>query len=172
MRNHDSVFLKNFTLVIAALFVFMLVLIGLALYLNSRKVYAPNPVAEAAIVERIQPLGAVFAGETGAAAAAAAAQAAIVAAAAGGAAFGGSLDGAMIYQNLCAACHGTGAGGAPAPTAAAWAPRLAQGQEVLVRHAIEGFQGAQGFMPPRGGNPRLTDEQVIASVEYMIQKYR
>lgn len=172
MRNHDAVFLKNFTLVIAALFVLMLVLIGFSLYLNARKEHAPNPVAEAAIVARIQPLGAVFAGETGAAAAAAAAQAAAAAAAAGGAAFGGSLDGAMIYQNLCAACHGTGAGGAPAPTAAAWAPRLAQGQEVLVRHAIEGFQGAQGFMPPRGGNPRLTDEQVIASVEYMIQKYR
>lgn len=172
MRNHDSVFLKNFSLVIAALFVLMVVLILGALYLNSRKQHDPNPVAAAAVAERIQPLGAVFAGETGAAAAAAAAQAAAQAAAAGGAAFGGSLDGAMIYQMSCAACHASGAGGAPAPTAAAWVSRLAQGREVLLRHAIEGFQGSQGFMPARGGNPRLTDEQVAATVDYMMQKYR
>ena len=172
MRNHDLVFLKRFSLVIAALFGLMVVLILAALYLNSRKVFDPNPIAEARTIERIKPLGGVFAGETGAAAAAAAAQAAAAAAAAGGAPFGGTTDGAVIYQNLCSACHANGAGGAPAPTAAAWAPRLAQGRDTLIRHAIDGFQGASGIMPARGGNARLTDEQVIASVDYMIEKYR
>lgn len=172
MRNHDSVFMKRFSLVIAVLFGIMLVLILVALYINSQRVIEPNPVAEARTVERIRPLGAVFSGETGAAAAAAAAQAVAVASAAAGAPFGGTLDGSVIYQNLCAACHAVGAGGAPAPTAAAWAPRLAQGREVLLRHAIEGFQGAAGFMPARGGNARLTDEQMAASVDYMIQKYQ
>ena len=172
MRNHDLVFLKHFSQVIAVLFGIMVVLILLGMYLNTRKVHEPNPIAEARTVERIKPLGGVFAGETGAAAAAAAAKAAAEAAAAGGAPFGGTLDGAVIYQNLCSACHATGAGGAPAPTAEAWAPRLAQGRDVLLRHAIEGFTGAAGIMPARGGNPRLTDEQMAASVDYMITKYQ
>ncbi|MFN9966257.1 MAG: c-type cytochrome, partial [Lysobacteraceae bacterium] len=107
-----------------------------------------------------------------AAAAAAAVKAAAEAAAAAGPPYGGTLDGAVIYQNLCSACHANGAGGAPAPTAAAWAPRLAQGRDTLVKHATEGFQGAAGIMPARGGNARLTDEQVAASVDYMIKKYQ
>jgi cytochrome c5 len=172
VRNHDLVFLKRFSLIIAALFGLMVVLILIGLVLNSRKAYEPNPIAEARTVERIRPLGGVYAGETGAAAAAAAAKAAAEAAAAGGAPYGGTLDGAVIYQNLCSACHANGAGGAPAPTAAAWAPRIAQGRDTLVKHAIEGFQGAAGIMPARGGNARLTDEQVAASVDYMIEKYR
>ncbi len=172
MRNHDLVFLKRFSLIIAALFGLMVVLILIGLYLNSRKAHEPNPIAEARTIERIRPLAGVYAGETGAAAAAAAAQAAAAAAAAGGAPYGGTLDGAVIYQNLCSACHANGAGGAPAPTAAAWAPRIAQGRDTLLKHAIEGFQGAAGIMPARGGNARLTDEQVTASVDYMIEKYQ
>ncbi|MCE2943178.1 MAG: c-type cytochrome [Lysobacteraceae bacterium] len=172
MRNHDLVFLKHFSQVIAVLFGIMVLLILLGLYLNSRKVHEPNPIAEARVVERIQPLGGVYAGETGAAAAAAAVKAAAEAAAAAGPPYGGTLDGAVIYQNLCSACHANGAGGAPAPTAAAWAPRLAQGRDTLVKHATEGFQGAAGIMPARGGNARLTDEQVAASVDYMIKKYQ
>ncbi|MFN7294026.1 MAG: c-type cytochrome [Lysobacteraceae bacterium] len=172
MRNHDLVFLKHFSQVIAVLFGIMVLLILLGLYLNSRKVHEPNPIAEARVVERIQPLGGVYAGETGAAAAAAAVKAAAEAAAAAGPPSGGTVDGAGIYQNLCSACHANGAGGAPAPTAAAWAPRLAQGRDTLVKHATEGFQGAAGIMPARGGNARLTDEQVAASVDYMIKKYQ
>jgi cytochrome c5 len=172
VRNHDLVFLKRFSLIIAALFGLMVVLILIGLYLNSRKAHEPNPIAEARTIERIRPLAGVYAGETGAAAAAAAAQAAAAAAAAGGAPYGGTLDGAVIYQNLCSACHANGAGGAPAPTAAAWAPRIAQGRDTLLKHAIEGFQGAAGIMPARGGNARLTDEQVTASVDYMIEKYQ
>ena len=172
MRNHDLVFLKHFSQVIAVLFGIMVVLILLGLYFNGRKVSDPNPIATARTIERIQHLGGVYAGETGAAAAAAAAKAAAVAAAAGGAPFGGTLDGSVIYQNLCSACHANGAGGAPAPTAVAWAPRIAKGVDLLVKNAIEGFQGEAGIMPARGGNGRLTDEQVKASVEYMVDKYK
>jgi len=172
VRNHDLVFLKHFSLILAGLAGMTLMLVLLGLYLNARKVQDPNPIAEARTVERIQPIAAVFAGETGAAAAAAAATAAALAAAAGGAAYGGTLDGSVIYQNLCSACHANGAGGAPAATAAAWAPRIAQGLDVMVKHAVEGFQGEAGIMPARGGNARLTDEQVKASVEYMVAKYQ
>lgn len=174
MPNHDSFFLKRFPLAILGLFGVVVVLALVALYFNHRKTAEPDPIAEAArTVDRIRPLGAVYAGETGAAAAAAAA--AVTAAAtsiSAGGAFGGTLDGAVIYQNSCAACHANGVGGAPAPTAAAWAPRIAKGSDVLVKNSIEGFQGSAGFMPARGGNARLTDEQVRAGVEYMVKKYQ
>ncbi len=172
MRNHDLVFMKRFSQILAALVGLVLLLVLAGVYLNNQKVQDPNPIAEARIVERIRPLAGVYAGETGAAAAAAAAQAAAAAAASGGAPYGGTLDGSVIYQNLCSACHANGAGGAPAPTAVAWAPRIAQGLDVLVKHAIEGYQGQAGIMPARGGNARLTDEQVAASVQYMVDKYK
>ena len=56
------------------------------------------------------------------------------------------------------------------PTKEAWAPRIAQGMDLMVKHAVEGFQGAAGIMPAKGGNPALTDEQVRATVEYMVGK--
>jgi cytochrome c5 len=51
---------------------------------------------------------------------------------------------------------------------AAWAGRLAQGVDVLNKHAIEGFQGKAGFMPPKGGRTDLTDQSVINAVEFMV----
>ena len=39
----------------------------------------------------------------------------------------------------------------------------------LVRSALGGLSGRKGTqMPPRGGNDKLTDDQVRAAVEYMI----
>jgi len=87
-------------------------------------------------------------------------------------AFDGALDAELIYKNVCAACHDTGAGGAPKSDKAAWAPRIAQGLDILVKHAVEGFQGAGGIMPAKGGRADLTDEQVKITVEYMVDKYR
>jgi len=43
-----------------------------------------------------------------------------------------------------------------------------QGLDELVTKAIEGFTGSTGVMPPKGGNPALTDEQVKATVEWMV----
>ena len=48
-----------------------------------------------------------------------------------------------------------------------WAPRIAQGVEVMAAHAINGYQGKSGYMPARGGFNSLTDEEVIAAVTYM-----
>ena len=84
-------------------------------------------------------------------------------------AYGGTLDGGEIYSNLCAGCHTAGVAGAPMLTQADWASRIAQGNDVLYTHAIEGFTGSTGFMPARGGNPALSDEQVIASVDWMLE---
>lgn len=171
VRNHDLVFLKNFSLVIAILAAITFALILLGVYFNSRIEADPNPVAIRATEQRLRPVGAVFAGSTGAAAQAAA-QAAALAAAAGQVAYDGTLDGSVIYANLCGACHTSGAGGAPKLESAAWTARIAQGMDTLNKHAIEGYQGSAGIMPAKGGNPSLTDEQVIASVQWMVDNLK
>ncbi|QEM84236.2 c-type cytochrome [Halomonas binhaiensis] len=77
-----------------------------------------------------------------------------------------SIDGQAIYQQTCMACHDTGIAGAPTRgDAKAWEPRLAQGIETLYDHAINGLN----IMPPRGGNASLSDEEVKAAVDYMVQ---
>ena len=171
MRNHDLVFLKHFSQLIVFLIGLTIALILLGLYFNGMQEADPNPVAEKATVERIRGVGEAYAGSTGAAAQAAA-QAAAAAAAAGQVAYEGTLDGSVIYGKLCSACHGSGAGGAPKLEQAAWTARIAQGMDVLNDHAINGFTGQAGLMPAKGGNPSLTDEQVVATVQWMVDNLK
>jgi len=77
--------------------------------------------------------------------------------------------GKATYDASCATCHKTGLMGAPKlGDKAAWAPRIKQGFPVLVVHSIKGFQGKAGMMPPKGGNAKLTDQQIGDSVAYMV----
>lgn len=77
--------------------------------------------------------------------------------------------GKTIYGKTCAMCHAAGVAGAPKPgDKADWAPRIAQGTELLYKHAIEGFSGAKGMMPARGGGATLKDEEVKAAVDHMV----
>lgn len=79
------------------------------------------------------------------------------------------IDGEAVYRTACTVCHGAGIAGAPKTgEASAWEARLEQGMDTLVKHAIEGFQGDAGVMPPRGGRSDLSDEQVQAAVQYMV----
>jgi cytochrome c5 len=74
-------------------------------------------------------------------------------------------DGKAVYTQVCRACHATGVAGAPIlGDRAAWALRLTIGADALVASALRG----RGGMPPRGGQPGLTDAQIRAAVEYMI----
>jgi cytochrome c5 len=78
------------------------------------------------------------------------------------------VDGKKVYDTACAACHTPGVAGAPKlGDKAAWAPRIKQGADTLYAHAIKGFQGQTGFMPPRGGSS-ASDEEVMAAVDYMM----
>lgn len=78
-------------------------------------------------------------------------------------------QGKRVYGNVCAMCHAVGAAGAPKPgDQADWAPRIAQGMDVLYQHSIEGYTGAKGVMPARGGSTTLSDDEVKASVDYMV----
>lgn len=80
-------------------------------------------------------------------------------------------DGKATFDSVCFACHATGAAGAPkVGDKAAWAPRIAQGLDVLKQHAINGFQGNSGFMPAKGGRTDLSDEDIGAAVEYMVSQ--
>lgn len=167
MRNYDLEFLKKFSMVIGFLLLVTFGLIVGSIILHGTLPRDPNPAVALQRIERIAPVGAVYAGATGAASQAAATSAA-ASVAASQVAYGGTLDGATIYDNLCTGCHTSGAGGAPKLETAAWTARIAQGSEVMHKHAIEGYTGAAGVMPAKGGNPALTDEQVIASVDWMV----
>ena len=76
-----------------------------------------------------------------------------------------------VYDKACALCHAAGVAGAPKlGDKTDWAPRIAQGNETLYKHAIEGYQGAKGMMPAKGGNSTLSDAEVKASVDYMASQ--
>lgn len=73
--------------------------------------------------------------------------------------------GKQVYQTTCALCHAAGVAGAPKPgDKDAWAPRLAQGYATLYDHALNGIRG----MPPKGGNPRLSETDLANAVGYMM----
>lgn len=78
-------------------------------------------------------------------------------------------QGESIYTSKCIACHGAGIAGAPKlGDKAAWDARIAKGNAVLSQHAIEGFKGATGFMPAKGGYMTLSDDEVSLAVQYMV----
>lgn len=86
---------------------------------------------------------------------------------------GGGPAGQAVFASSCVACHGAGVAGAPRlGDRADWAPRIAQGREVLYRHAVAGYTGSKGVMPPKGGNASLTDGDVRAAVDYMVAQAR
>lgn len=78
----------------------------------------------------------------------------------------GPRSGESVYNTFCVACHGTGAAGAPIKgDAATWLPRMEQGKATLVKHAIEGING----MPAMGTCADCSDDEIIATVEFMTQ---
>lgn len=82
-----------------------------------------------------------------------------------------AADGKAVFQASCALCHAAGIAGAPKlGDKAAWGPRIAQGQDTLYKHALEGFTGKSGMMPARGGNASLPDGDVKAAVDYMASQ--
>ncbi|WP_111414459.1 c-type cytochrome [Billgrantia lactosivorans] len=75
-------------------------------------------------------------------------------------------DGEAIYNQACMACHMTGASDAPIRgDEEAWAERIEQDIETLYTHAIEGI----GAMPPKGGQTNLSDEEVQAAVDFLVE---
>ena len=76
-------------------------------------------------------------------------------------------SGEAVYSKSCSSCHQSGILGAPKTgDRSAWAPLIAGGMEQMVQYAING----KGKMPPRGGNSKLTDNEIQAAVEYMVEQ--
>ena len=79
------------------------------------------------------------------------------------------VDGKAIYTTACFACHGTGAAGAPKlGDKAAWAPRVATGKDALLASALNG----KGAMPPKGGQMHLSEAEIAASIDYMLDSVK
>ena len=155
MSTHDQheSFIKTpqqlITVVIAA---FAIPIIGIVLLVQlviAERTADPAAMAPEAIAARIQPVGRVeFGGASG-----------------GGAA--GERTGEEVVKTVCATCHQTGVAGAPKiGDKAAWAPRLKEGYKQLVADAIKGIRA----MPPKGGNPSLSDDEVARAVAFMANQ--
>jgi len=79
--------------------------------------------------------------------------------------------GRRVWLGTCRACHLRGVAGAPAVTDfPEWERRIAKGKEALYQSALNGIKGPDGAyrMPPQGGNPRLSEEQVRLAVDYKV----
>ena len=77
----------------------------------------------------------------------------------------GPRSGEEVYNTKCAACHGTGVAGAPKlGDIAAWGARIAAGKETLLNNAVNGLNA----MPPKGTCADCSDDEMAATVDYMV----
>ena len=149
MHQEDKDFMSKFMMVLG-----IIVLLAVVIFLLARLVTkvdvseeGENAMRQAAVEERLQPIGEVVSGEKQT-----------------GPVVRAPED---IYAQVCAACHDSGALGAPKTgNAGDWSARISKGMDTLVSHAINGFNA----MPPRGGDASLTDEDVKKVVQYMVDK--
>jgi cytochrome c5 len=141
---------KQLIVVVVLAFVVPIVIIGLLsqLFTSTRHDTSGD---EQRVLERIKPVGSV-----------------VIAEASGPK---GNLTGEQVYAQVCKTCHEPAIAGAPKTgDKAAWSPRIAQGEKTLVAHAIAGFQGKAGVMPPKGGNTDLTDDEVHRAVVFLANQ--
>ena len=151
--NEHSSFIrtpKQLIAVVVLAFVVPVLLIAMLASLATRGT-APDPgsMSEEAVAKRLKPVGEV----------------AVAAAGPGGGAV--VRTGKQVTDAVCAACHGTGVLNAPKiGDNAAWAPHIKEGLEALTQNAIKGIRQ----MPPRGGDPSLSDVEVARAVAYMANQ--
>lgn len=152
--SQDKSFFSTFLAIMAGIAVVATILVLAAINMGD----ADEPQAVEVALENIKPVGQVYiAGESEP-------EPEPVAAAAADA---GPKSGDEIYNASCAACHGTGAAGAPKlDDAAAWAPRIAQGMDKLLSNAISGLNA----MPPKGLCMTCSDDDLKAAIEYMVSQ--
>jgi cytochrome c5 len=162
--EHDKKFFDTFMLVLGILIGIAVVLYVLARIVASNtqeKHVLADPASQAAVAERIAPVAKVAIAGKDNSALAPVQQAA--------AAPAEDLAGEAVFNMACMACHGAGVAGAPkVGDKANWGPRIAQGDATLHKHAIEGYQGKAGFMPPKGGRVDLSDQSIINAVDFMV----
>ncbi len=136
-------------LVVVVLLAFVVPVIGIVMLVQlvvNRPQADPAAMSPEAVAARLQPVGRIEFG----------------AASAGGAQ--GPRSGEVVVKSVCAVCHETGAAGAPKiGDKAAWAKLISQGLDRLARNAAAGIRA----MPPRGGNPDVSDLELARAIVYM-----
>jgi cytochrome c5 len=156
-----------------ALIVGIYLLVQLALHAYASRSLKGDPsMSDAAVKSRIAPVAQLAIDPNAPAVAATPAPAQPVVAsiavpppAASAKAAAGAGAGKSTYDSVCHVCHAAGVAGAPKfGDKAAWAPRIKQGLNALHANALKG----KGAMPPKGGNPSLSDADVAAAVDYMV----
>lgn len=162
-QSDDRTFIRQVSGVIIGLMLVTVVIIFMARSLQTTPDADANPSQYLLTEKRVAPVSGVRVGEEGAAALAEAQAETTPAAVEDSAAV---VDGEQVYNGLCKSCHDAGVAGAPITGSDQLALRASEkGMGSLVASAINGIN----VMPPRGGNPALTDEQVRAAVEFMLQ---
>ena len=137
--SNSPKYLIGSLIVVAVLFVIANLILSNMLAIADG-VVEPEPMDAEAIAERLKPVARENIGEE-------------------------NSVGKQVTTQVCAVCHGTGMMNSPKiGNAADWAPRIEKGMDTLYEHAINGFN----MMPARGGNPKLSDDEVKAAVDYMI----
>jgi cytochrome c5 len=142
---------RQLVLVVALSFLIpVMILVTIAYLVTSGGIISKDSTAmsEEAIAQRLQPVGQVVIAD---------------------AASAGQTDrtGKQVFDAVCAACHASGALGAPKiGDKAAWGKLITQGLDKLSGLAISGIRN----MPPRGGNPSLSDIEVTRAVAFMANE--
>ena len=165
MSKQDSHFFNNFSLVLGILFAVTLGLFAFARHVGEKHQLAQvttDPRYVAGVEARLKPVAAVaVAGQDN--------KALVIQPTGPEIKIDLPADGKAAYELGCVACHGAGIAGAPKfGDKAAWGPRIAQGKDTLHQHAIKGFQGKTGIMPPKGAQTSWPDDLVMQAVDYMV----
>ena len=154
MSDHGNSLIKTprqlITVIALAFIVPVIIIILLATYVvrsASSGVSGSDAMSDKAIAARMEPVGTVVFAAAGVAKT--------------------LQSGEAVYKASCSACHATGVDGAPRTgDAAAWAPRIRQSFDLLVKHAVEGFKK----MPAKGGNSNLDAIEVARAVAFMANQ--
>ena len=168
MSKNDSQFFNVFSVVLGLLVTFAILMFALARYVGKHhqnvQVQADPMMQESIQTRTAVPARVAVAGQDNSAltiAPVSAASANVIAVS--------FKDGTEVFEGACKACHGLGIAGAPkVGDHAVWAPRIAKGKSTLYEHAIKGFTGTAGVIPPKGGRTDVSDELIKAAVDHMI----
>jgi cytochrome c5 len=151
--SHSSFIKTPQQLILVIVLAFVVPIIGIVLLVQlvtSQPSAEPNAMTPEAIAKRLQPVGRVEFGGGG-----------------GGGGAAGSRSGEEVVKAVCSTCHQAGVAGAPKiGDRAAWGPHIKEGLQTLVATAIKG----KGAMPPKGGNPSLSDDEVARAVVFMANQ--
>lgn len=140
---------RQLAVVVVLAFVVPILLASLLASLATRGIHTDaGSLSPEAVAERIKPVASLNVGDSTSAAA-------------------GAKSPEQVLQTTCGACHQTGAAGAPKiGDKAAWAPRIAKGLKGLLQTAVKGLNA----MPPRGGNPDLSDAELEGAIALMANQ--